>query len=342
MSTDLPFVSVVIPTHNRLPVLRQCLAALAQQDFPRERIEVIIVADGCTDGTAKALTGASFGSSLRVFTQEASGAAAARNRGAREARGDLLLFLDDDVIASPRLVRAHREAHLKDGDFVAVGPYLLDPSREPNYLVEALSQFWVRTFTRMAEASHEPAYTDLLTGNLSMPSDLFARLGGFNSAFPECGIEDYEFGVRIIEEMIPIVFVSDARARHFETTDLRRSLARSRRGGSSMVILARLHPSILPTTRLARKAPWAQRFAFQYPRVGGWLATRCYETMEIAQRARIRRLWNALYGRLLSYWFWRGVRDEVGTLDAWRRELMALRSAGDQKQNGDGMAGSSL
>jgi GT2 family glycosyltransferase len=325
MTTQLPFVSVVIPTQDRLPLLRQCLEALNEQDYPAERMEVIVVADGCSDGTAAVLSDASFAFPLRVLVQEASGAAAARNRGAKEARGELLLFLDDDVIASPGLVTAHVAAHGQDGERVVVGPYLIAPPDGNDFTVEALATFWEKTFAAMARPDRVPSFGDLLSGNLSLGAAIFERLGRFNPAFPDCGIEDYEFGVRVVEKNIPILLAPAAYARHLETTNLRRSLARNRRGGSSVLILAELHPTVLPTERLLHIEPWVRHLVFRRSRLGEWLAELGYLLLVVAQRLRLRRVWRYGYGHLRTYWFWRGVRDRVGTEDVCDSVVSRLR-----------------
>jgi len=325
MSKDVPFVSVVIPTHNRLPVLWRCLDALNEQQHPSDRLEVIVVTDGCTDGTADALRATSFRLDLRVIEQQGAGAAAARNRGAKEARGDLLLFLDDDVIASTYLVAAHVDAHADGCERVVVGPYPLDPPGRTDYMAEALHGFWIRTFEAMADPAHRSTFGDLLSGNLSLRAASFKRLGGFDIAFPGCGIEDYEFGVRVLRSGVPIVFERRAHARHLETTDLRRSLARNRSGGSSVLILAELHPDVLHTTRLHERNPWAHRMVFRAPRLGAALAESGYHALRFAQTLRLRGVWSSIYGRLRTYWFWRGVRDRVGTEEEWQQRLERLQ-----------------
>jgi GT2 family glycosyltransferase len=323
-SMALPTVTVIIPTYNRLPVLRRCLDALGGQRYPTSRMEVIVVADGCSDGTAATLRATRQPFDLTVLEQENAGAAAARNRGAQAARGELLLFLDDDVIASPNLVAAHAAAHAGSGERAVVGPYPLDPPSRTDYMAQALHGFWARTFREMADPAHRPSFGDLLTGNLSIRGTTFARLGGFDPAFPGCGIEDYEFGVRVLQSGIPIVFQPRAEARHLETTDLRSSLARNRSGGGSALILAELHPHVLPTTRLPERSPWAHRLVFRTPRLGALLAECAYHGLRVAQALRLRRLWIAVYGRLRTYWFWRGVRDRVETEEEWNVRLDRL------------------
>ena len=89
--------SVIIPTHNRLAMLREALASVRSQRFTD--YEVIVVDDGSDDGTSEALAGG--GAWLSVISQPNLGPGAARNRGASAARGDYLAFLDSDDLWFP-------------------------------------------------------------------------------------------------------------------------------------------------------------------------------------------------------------------------------------------------
>jgi len=92
-----PTISAIVPTYNRAGVIAQAIhSILSQVPAPDE---VIVVDDGSTDGTAAEL--AQFGDKIRVLTQPNAGAAAARNHGIREAKGDWLAFLDSDDMWQP-------------------------------------------------------------------------------------------------------------------------------------------------------------------------------------------------------------------------------------------------
>lgn len=92
-----PDVSVVVPTYNRSRSLHGTLESVSQQRYPMERIEVVLVDDGSTDGTsAVALDKWPF--TLAYVSQANTGDAIARNTGALRAKGERLLFLDDDII----------------------------------------------------------------------------------------------------------------------------------------------------------------------------------------------------------------------------------------------------
>ena len=105
-----PAMSVVIPTFNRLPRLKQVLGALAKQSLDNDLFEVVVVSDGSTDGTKEYLSGVTSRHLVHAH-QDNAGPGAARNRGVQLARGRLILFIDDDIVATPTLVERHLAAH---------------------------------------------------------------------------------------------------------------------------------------------------------------------------------------------------------------------------------------
>ncbi len=94
-------ISLVVATHNRRRHLQRLLAAVAEQDWPQDRLEVVVVDNNSSDGTAEflcSLAGRCDLASLRVLHEERPGKSHALNAGLRAARGDLLAFTDDDVV----------------------------------------------------------------------------------------------------------------------------------------------------------------------------------------------------------------------------------------------------
>src|SRR4029434_3841220 len=97
MQMIAPRFSVVIPTHDRRDAVMRLLRALRRQDPVPGGFEVVVVADGCADGTVEAVGKVDTGVPCAVIQPLSSRPAAARNRGAAHATGDILLFLDDDL-----------------------------------------------------------------------------------------------------------------------------------------------------------------------------------------------------------------------------------------------------
>jgi glycosyltransferase involved in cell wall biosynthesis len=104
-------VSVIIPTFNRRNTVLSTIQTVLEQNYARSDYEVIIVVDGGTDDTEQALRKFDTESRLRVLVQENRGLPGARNSGFRVASGELLIFLDDDMICTREWLRAHVAAH---------------------------------------------------------------------------------------------------------------------------------------------------------------------------------------------------------------------------------------
>ncbi|GAA2127841.1 glycosyltransferase family 2 protein [Glycomyces algeriensis] len=122
MSAPAPTVSVVIPVHNAMPYLLKTVNSVLEQTIGKDRLEVIAIDDGSTDGSGEALDefAAAEPGIVRVVHQEASGGPSApRNRGMDLARGEFVFFLDaDDYFGPEALERLVKAANENDSDVV--------------------------------------------------------------------------------------------------------------------------------------------------------------------------------------------------------------------------------
>jgi len=111
VTSATPRVSVVIPTYQRCASLKRALEALTAQTMRPTDFEVVVSVDGSTDGTRDML--AEFEAPYRVVThwQPNRGRAAACNAGIHQARGALIVLLDDDMQPAPEFLQAHASAH---------------------------------------------------------------------------------------------------------------------------------------------------------------------------------------------------------------------------------------
>src|SRR5438477_9557527 len=119
-----PLYSVVIPTYNRLDSILRVMRGLEEQSCSPTLFEVVVVSDGSTDGTAALLSSSSFPFRLHVVVQANTGPAAARNLGIAEAKGSLIIFLDDDVVPAPDFIVEHARGHSDQSNTVVIGPML--------------------------------------------------------------------------------------------------------------------------------------------------------------------------------------------------------------------------
>jgi glycosyltransferase involved in cell wall biosynthesis len=176
-------VSVIIPTLGRPEMARQAASSALAQKMPKGwSSELLVIDDGGKDATQAALKGLK---GLRYLWKEHAGPAAARNFGARAAKGSLLAFLDSDTLALPGWLsagaaRLSREGGLfgVEGKAVAQSPYRPGP---------------------FVEAVENPSGGRWLTCNLFVRKKDFLELGGFDERFKRPVREDSEFAFRAME-----------------------------------------------------------------------------------------------------------------------------------------------
>lgn len=242
MSAAPPRFSVVIPTYERRDVVRHAVAAFERQEL--RDFEVIVVVDGSTDGTGPALRELRPDHPLRVVEQPNSGAAAARNHGAGVARGELLLFLDDDMEPDPGLLAAHDRAHRAGAD-VVLGHIPLHPDSPRTILARGVHEWAESRRARLTVSEGELPLEDMLTGQISLSRTVFDRVGGFDTSFTRDGLfggEDIDFGHRVVAAGFTAVFAEDAVSYQRFIVDPSEYLRRSRDAGRAAAELVAKHP----------------------------------------------------------------------------------------------------
>ena len=237
--------SIVVPTHNRREVLVRTLGALSALERPWP-CELIVVDDGSSDGSAEAARAVSFGYPIEVLEQENRGAAVARNRGAREACGEVLLFLDDDMIADPRLLIEH-DAVLREGADAVMGHIPLHTGSPPSLLTVGVDRWAGRRHARLTRSSGDLTLADLLTGQLSVRTTAFAAVGGFDEAFNvggDFGGEDTDFLYRLQRSRVKIRYAPGAVAHQYYVVSPDAHLRQWHQAGRADWLLVQKHPEL--------------------------------------------------------------------------------------------------
>jgi GT2 family glycosyltransferase len=196
--------SVVVPVFNGAATLGACLQALAQQTLPRASYEVIVVDDGSTDDSAA--IAARHGA--QVFRQANTGAAAARNRGAAAATGEILLFTDADCEPQPDWIESML-APFADPDVVGVkGAYR---TRQRSVVARFAQAEYEEKYARLAERDRID-FVD--TYAAAYRRAVYHQAGGFDIAFPRATVEDQELSYRLAAAGHKLVFVPQAVVYH--------------------------------------------------------------------------------------------------------------------------------
>jgi peptidoglycan/xylan/chitin deacetylase (PgdA/CDA1 family)/glycosyltransferase involved in cell wall biosynthesis len=235
--------SIVIPTYQRREVVLRSVQALAHQEF-EGNFEVIVVVDGSMDGSGEALRQLSVPFPLMVIEQPNQGASTARNRGAQEAKGEIILFLDDDMEAHPQLITEHNGSHQQGADAV-IGNIPLHPESPKNFLSYVVGQWAEERVNELLAVNGNLPFNEIMTGQLSISRKTFFEVGGFDIKFTQGGSfgnEDLDFGLRLTRAGYKVLFNPKAISWQKYVVTPRQYLRQYRQAGRADVLFARLHP----------------------------------------------------------------------------------------------------
>jgi glycosyltransferase involved in cell wall biosynthesis len=236
-------VSVVIPTKNRSALVAEAIDRIESQTISRDQYEVIVIDNDSTDDTRAVLErkAKTYGN-FRFGFQETPGAAATRNAGIRLAKGNLTLFIDDDVQAEPTLIQAHLDRHSKIPNASVIGAVTIPfgDTREPflRYLRDH------RILNPYTPSKGPIDFSYYHTCNVSTPTNVLLKVGGFNEGFQIYGMEDIELGYRLETSTSRMIFAPEAKAVHYRFPTYEDFVDRCDQAGFSLGQLIRLHPEL--------------------------------------------------------------------------------------------------
>ncbi len=255
----MPLLSVIIPTHKRADILKECLHHLERQTIA-DRIDVIVVSDGRDDKTVALFANAAFRIPVRFFEIGKSQQGSARNEGLQHAQGTYVLFIGDDIFLAPDACEKHLESHercelsaldyehqLKSHTAVrkaVLGFITWDPAvgitPVMTWLEQSGWQFGYLDLNIRHAAGAEPFIPHRLqhrytyTSNISLPLDL-AKQHLFRTDVHLYGWEDIEWGMRLRNAGVRVFYEPDAKALHHHRITLEESLKRMEILGRSAV-----------------------------------------------------------------------------------------------------------
>lgn len=244
------FFSVIIPTFNSKLLVKSVIHHLLDQDYDRKRFEIIVIDDGSSDGTQEYIRNflsPEFGSfQFRYFyfprnkaRSRGDGnfrAGIARNQGVKAAKGKYLCFLDSDIIVPSHFLRnleeKHRQydviqnirLHLKNRKGNESLRYADVNPKKDTYIQEA--GYWGRLFETKSWESLPFFWKYTCTYSLSLPKELFQRVGWFRKTFVYYGFEDTDLGYRLWREGAKF-FLNPLITYHLETSEDRTEYKRS-------------------------------------------------------------------------------------------------------------------
>ena len=306
-------LSVVVPTYNRASLLERCLTALAAQEEPGADYEVVVVDDGSSDETPAVLERYASLLPLRFERQPNSGQPAALNRGIELAHGETCVFLDDDVIAGPRLLAEHARAQRETGGAIGLGNLSLELPERAGGLARYVGRWWAGQYGDFERGVRAPTFRSCYSGNISAPRAALLEAGGFAEWLARSF--DVELAWRLERAGLPIVFVPEARGAQIYEKGFAGIARDFDLAGRAAVEMVRREPALLPHLPVGnfwRGSPRSAtlRHALLAARAPIW-------PLRLIDRALTRT--DRPYRFLQDYCYWRGVRRAASDRATWRR-----------------------
>ncbi len=347
-------VTIILPTYNRLARLKKVLAGLAAQTYPD--FDVIVVSDGSTDGTDEYLQSLEIRdwqletpppaipnpkseirnpkSEIRnpkseiqnptPLFQPNQGVAATRNHGLSRATGELVLFIDDDVVPAPQMVAEHVNWHEANGrDVVVMGPMLSPPDFAMQPWVQWEQAMLMKQYADMQAGHWQPTARQFYTGNTSLRRQHLRDVGGFDANFRRA--EDVELAYRLADRGLRFLFNPDAVGYHYAERSFTSWIAIPYVYGRNDVIFTRdkgqswLLPTIAYEFHHSRH-PLIQklvRLCLDRPRLSRLVMTVSQHTAVIGHRLHQPQIPRLAYSVIFNLRHYQGICDELGGKQAF-------------------------
>lgn len=309
--TGCPSFSIVIPTYQRCEVVCAAVRALGALHYSGD-LELIVVVDGSLDGTADALRRIDLPFPIAIIEQPNSGPSTARNRGAAAASNDIILFLDDDMIAEPDLVEQHARMYRLGADAV-IGDVRIDAQSGPGFLPDSVARGLAST---RVQSPLSPF--DIFTGQLSVRRAVFTEIGGFDSALTTgdaFGNEDADFAVALLADY-DVRHNAAALSRQRYVVTPREYMQRATRAATADLQFVRKHPLLARQLfQLKRESHPLTKFVLRplsrMPFVSGVLSTLAVNLAEIAEKSPLRgnRALARFFSGARSIAYWSALRE---------------------------------
>lgn len=235
-----------------------CLEHLFKQEGAD--FEVIVVDDGSIDGTEAAVQASTYVGmpNFKYIRQEASHQGVARNRGVSEARGDLIVFIGDDIFAQPGFLATHAKAHQENPNenAVVLGFTTWDPALPINSIMHFMEdsgwQFGYK-FLKPGLVNRSDRWKFFYTSNISVKKSYFAK-ERFDESFREYGWEDIELGYRLAKRHdLKLFYEPQAVGYHHHPMDEERFFIRMEKVGQSARVFEKIHPDVRLVPRGCKK-----------------------------------------------------------------------------------------
>jgi GT2 family glycosyltransferase len=204
-------ISAIIPTYRRGQVLLDTIVYLFKLEPAPAEILIVDQTPEHEAETTQALAQLESAGRIRWIRLPEPSITRAMNTGLKEARGEVVLFLDDDIIPDVNLIAAHASAHAQSGCHIVAGQ-VLQPGEAPLTPAQESGPFRFRS-------NRSQRISEIMGGNFSIKRELALRLGGFDENFVHVAYRfEAEFAERALAAGENIFFEPQASIRHLKAT----------------------------------------------------------------------------------------------------------------------------
>jgi glycosyltransferase involved in cell wall biosynthesis len=204
----LPYITIVVPVKNEEKYIEKCLMSLIGQDYPDDKVKVVVVDNGSTDKTAEIVR--RYGDSVTLLEKTEGTIGSLRNYGALYHDSEIVAFLDGDSLAPINWLRVGSEMLLADEQISCVGFAMASPMQNSSWV----EKIWYQ----MGNSSRHKGTVEvdwLCSFNLIVKRCFFERVNGFDAQL-ETG-EDFDFGVKL-KKISKILFSDRVRVTHLDNS----------------------------------------------------------------------------------------------------------------------------
>lgn len=289
-------VSVIIPTYNRWWILGKSLEALFNQNYPKDKYEIILIDDGSTDDTEIMIESLSPSCKFKYLRNEKRmGIPKTRNRGIRKARGEYIIFTDSDVVVIPDFIAQHMSYHKKYQDVIVNGELI-----------------WVPSFKQIGKkrkSIFDLSFSPFDTANVSVARKHLLEAGGFDEDLLAYGWQDLELGYRLRKAGLKCKRNRHALGYHYfkkkSLSDLPSLCEKEKMRGTSGALYYQKHPYL--SVRLATQCNPLFLLAFIGKRIEKNKKGR--KILSFAEGHRINWLFSLLVKLIASHYYLMGWRE---------------------------------
>lgn len=230
-------ISVIIPAYNAENFIDKCLKSLSNQNYPKNKYEIIVVDDGSTDDTVDVVRKFK---KVKLIEQKHSGPAAARNLGVKRAKGEIVLFTDSDCIPDKNWIKNMVEP-FKDKKIVGVsGTY---KTLNKDKLAARFAGYEIED--RHEKLKKQESIDFIGTFSAGYKKKIFLKFGGFDESFPIASSEDPDFSFRISKAGLKMIFQPKAFVYHRHPDNLWIFFKKKFWRGYWRILLYKKHPEKL-------------------------------------------------------------------------------------------------